>query len=166
MSLIRFYYRTDLPRLHRSVLGQLLQLKPKWSSFEVKGCLTRCLGGSSVCVVKKPHSAALMKSTLWCIDLACGLIDAVFKNSLVWGMWELQGGRRSCRAHLSMFTEPATFSQQQNRGLTGTPRTQWGTLSLYQMHKTHAQSRKVKKVANILHVSMHIHMYLLLLLIA
>lgn len=65
--------------------------------------------------VPKPCSTALMKSTLWSIDLACGLIDAVFKNSLVWGMWELQGGRRSCRAHLSMFTEPGAFSQQQEK---------------------------------------------------
>lgn len=65
--------------------------------------------------VPKPRSAALMKSTLWSIDLACSLIDAVFKNSLVWGMGELQGGRRSCWAHLSMFTEPGAFSQQQEK---------------------------------------------------
>lgn len=117
----------------------------------------------------KPRSAALMKSTLWSIDLACGLIDAVFKNSLVWGMGELQGGRHSCRAHLSMFTEPEHSVSSEKRGLTGPPSIQWVTLSLCtrrtQKH-AHTVPQGEEKKANILHILMHLHIYLRLLLIA
>lgn len=92
--------------------------------------------------VPKPCSVALMKSTPWSIDLACGLIDAVFKNSLVWGMGELQGSRRSCRAHLSMFTEPGTFIQQQEKGHDGGHPVSNESLchSVPDTHKTHVHS--------------------------
>lgn len=117
--------------------------------------------------VPKHRSAALMKSTLWSIDLACGLIDAVFKNSLVWGMGELQGSRRSCRAHLSMFTEPGAFIQQQGKRPDGghpVPN-ESHCHSVPDMHKsTRIQSHKVRKVTNILCVFMHLHFYLWLLL--
>lgn len=69
-----------------------------------------------------PHAAALMKTTLWSIDPACGLIDAVFKNSLVWGMGELRGSRPSCRAHLSMFTQPQAFIWQHGERPAGATR--------------------------------------------
>lgn len=109
--------------------------------------------------VPKPCSVALMKSTLWSIDLACGLIDAVFKNSLVWGMGELQGSRRSCRAHLSMFTEPGTFIQQQEKRPEGghpVPN-ESHCHSVPDTHNTCTQSHKVRKEAHIVHVIMHLH---------
>lgn len=78
--------------------------------------LTRRPAGSDVCNSRALlDTAALMKSTLWSIDLACSLIDAVFKNSLSWGMGELQGSGCSCRARLSMFTEPPAFNQHQEK---------------------------------------------------
>lgn len=100
-----------------------------WSLAEVKGRLMRRPAGSDVCT--KPCSPALKKSTLRSIDLARGLIDAVFKNSLVWGMGELRGGVRSCRAHLSLFTEPEASSQRRaKRPDGGPPWAQRVTLSL------------------------------------
>lgn len=49
----------------------------------VSGRLKRRPAGSDVCNSRALlDTAALMKSTLWCIDLACSLIDAAFKNSL------------------------------------------------------------------------------------
>lgn len=106
--------------------------------------------------IPKPRSAALMKSTLWSIDLACCLIDAVFKNSLVWGMGELQGGRRSCWAHLSMFTELGAFSQQQEKrpdgGHPGPNESQCHSVPDVHTNTSKHSSPRWGKKTNILHV--------------
>lgn len=110
--------------------------------------------------VPKHHCAALMKSTLWSIDLACGLIDAVFKNSLVWGMGELQGSRRSCRAHLSMFTEPGAFIQQQEkRPDRGPPVPNESHCHCTRDAQKHTQSYNMRKKTNTLSVLMQLHVY-------
>lgn len=68
-------------------------------------------------------------------------------------MGELQGSRRSCRAHLSMFTEPGAFIQQQGKRPDGghpVPN-ESHCHSVPDMHKsTRIQSHKVRKVTNIL----------------
>lgn len=58
------------------------------------GCLPAktCAYRSDVCT-KTLLGGADEISNQWSIDLACSLIDAVFKNSLVWGAVELQGQR-------------------------------------------------------------------------
>lgn len=154
ISLITFIFRRDKPA---SVVIPLLSgglLRPLWCSVEVKGF---CAG--------KPRSAVLMKPTLWSIDLACGLIDAVFKNSLDWGMGELQGGRRSCRAHLSMFTEAGAFSQLHEKRPDRPPKVQWVTLSLRTANTNTASPGDTRSSCSA-HSYAPTHLYLELLLIA
>lgn len=138
ISLIREYYLMILlcSLLTASVLtGAQLKWKAAWQDAQME-----------VVCVPKPRSAVLMKFTLWSIDLACGLIDAVFKNSLVWDMGELQGSRHSCRTHLSMFTEPRAFSQQQEkRPDKATQGSMSHTVTLYPPH-THGPARWENKL--------------------
>ena len=119
--------------------------------------------------LQKTRCAVLMKFTLWSIDLPCSLIDAVFKNSLVWGM-------RSYRAagtpvgHICLCLQNEEHSvSSKKRGLTGPPRAQWVTLSPCTRH-THTHTHKSnthahcpigwEKESHILHVLMHLHIHL------
>ena len=96
--------------------------------------------------LQKTRCAVLMKFTLWSIDLPCSLIDAVFKNSLVWGM-------RSYRAagtpvgHICLCLQNEEHSvSSKKRGLTGPPRAQWVTLSPCTRH-THTHTHTQKQYA-------------------
>lgn len=96
-------------------------------------------------------------STQWCIDPACSLIDAVFKNSLVWGGVELSG-KRALLLGTFVYVNWSGGVYSAAAGEAWPPSPWWVTAS------TPPPDAEVRAEANIHCVLMHLHVCAWLLL--